>query len=70
MCIFDYSVLYFTIATTVQPPVITATARYPRDPTTVSVVWDSASADVIDINVYYGSTFNRVCIELCMVLLA
>ena len=47
-------------ATTIQSPEITLIARYPDDPTTVQVVWDSASAEVVDINVYWGSTFNVV----------
>ena len=59
VCIFIFIPLTIA-ATTVEPPTITSTDRYPNDPTTVSVVWDSPSTDVVDINLYYGSTFNRV----------
>ena len=51
-------------ASTVQSPAITAIARYPESPTTAAVVWESTLADVIDINIYSGSTFNQVCATL------
>ena len=60
MSVFTAVFILSLTASTIQAPEITDTAHYLDNPTTASVVWESASADVVDINVYSGSTFNEV----------
>ena len=62
--LFHYKVIYNNpthAADDFVDPVVTSATRYPTNPTTALVTWESTEATVVDLLYYAGEIYDSVC---------